>query len=151
MDDDIRAALDRGESVRCPSCDRTAHRKEYCVNRAMADFVVRLVLHNDIHPGEFLHLRRVFELDDRCQKASTDGAYFVQFGVVERQGAGRYRVTPLGYSWAKGHTTIPARFWVYNGIIEEYSVETITCAQAFERDVPSLPDALRPGPQLGLL
>lgn len=118
----VWANLDRG--VFCPCCQRMARRYARRFHREMAVFLVYLV-RAFAAKADWHELRSLIPGGRSSPKASTDGSYLVQWGLVKRhpKHTGIYRPTDAGIAFVHGQTAAPKIAWVYGGRAVSFSRE----------------------------
>lgn len=96
----------RVDGIDCPVCDQYVHVQPRTIHAAMGRFLVELLAHHDRNPGRFVHTREVFP---DAEKASTDAAYLVHWGLVERHrhGRGQYRATDAAVAFVRNGARVP--------------------------------------------
>lgn len=135
----VFANLDKG--AYCPCCQRNARRYARRLHREMAVFLVYLVrAYRAQDKPKWLHLREVLPGGRSTPKASTDGSYLVNWGLVKRhkQTAGLYMPTPAGQAFVLGQIAVPRICWVYDGRPWHFSKETITIRDVLDDRVDVL-------------
>ena len=120
----VWANLDRGAF--CPCCQRMARRYARRFHREMAVFLVYLVRAYQAKKG-WHDLRTLLPGGRSSPKASTDGSYLVQWGLVKRhpKKTGVYRPTEAGIAFVYGRTPAPKIAWVYGGRALNFSRERV--------------------------
>jgi len=127
----VMAGLDRG--VWCPCCQRLARRYPRVLSKEMARFVVLLYDYGLRvgRPTRYHHVRDFVPNLRDTPKASSDGAYLVLWGLVERGASdqGSYRLLDAGRDWIAGRCTVPRVAWVYGGRPYAFSRERVSLDQ----------------------
>lgn len=120
----VFAELDKG--VFCPCCQRLARRYARRFHREMGVFLVYLV-RAFREKRSWYHLREILPGGKSSPKASTDGAYLKNWGLVKRhpEKTGVYLPTDAGIAFVLGQTHVPRICFVYDGRPWHYSKETV--------------------------
>lgn len=118
------------EGVRCPCCNRLVKVYRRKLHSEMALFLCLLVKRWRQVPRYF----STSELVPGTNKSTTDGAYLVHWGLVEREPAkntaggraGMYRPTPKGVEFAEGRLTVPSHIHTLCGDLIGFSEEQVS-------------------------
>lgn len=129
-----------GDGVACPCCGRLAKVYRRKLHGEMAAFLCRLVRASGPRRN-WTHIRNVLRGGRTTQKASTDGAFLVHWGLVERKAAapgqpssGLYRPTPDGVRFANGRLRVPSHVYLFNNVKVALDVETVDVHEALGVD-----------------
>jgi hypothetical protein len=114
------------DGVRCPCCQRLVKVYRRKLHREMATFIIHLVRRYQV-TGGWTHVR---ELDaPGTRKSSTDGAYLVHWGLLERDRHRRYRPTADGIEFAMDRLHVSRWVDLRNNEPQDFSEDTVSIVE----------------------
>jgi len=119
-------ALEGGKPVTCPCCQRTTQIYTRKLHREIAINLVRLVDLHELRPGQWCQVRDFVQGSAKATKASTDLAFLVHWGLIEREGRGNYRPTRSGIDFARGLIRVAASVQTYDNECIGHSERTVS-------------------------
>jgi hypothetical protein len=135
---DFFVALETGQPVTCPCCQRTTQVYTRKLHREIAINLVRLVDRHELRPGEWCQVRDFVAGSAKATKASTDLAFLVHWGLIERKGRGLYRPTRAGIDFARGRTRVAAAVQTYDNECIGRSERTVSIHDLIGREPAAL-------------
>ena len=126
----------RAEGVACPCCDKLVVEYKRSCHAEAAAFLVQLVGRYNRKP-RWYHTKDILRAKG---KNSTDAAYLVHWGLMERKDAeddgrrgGMYRPTDKGIAFAMGLTKVPRYAILYNNKVLRWSENMVDIRQALAK------------------
>ena len=133
--------------TRCPVCDRVAKVYSRKLSADMANFLIKLYKEVGGIPYKYVESRRILGMKPRAkmgkedpnanrkksvggEKASSEGAYLVHWGLVDKEGPGEYAITPKGVKFVMGRIRVRSRAVIFNGALREIDGPYITIHDA---------------------
>jgi len=104
----------------CRICDQRIHLQLRKLHSGMAYAAVRLYLHDQEQPGEFMDYR-----DHKARGESRNHPYLRYWRMIERdpERRGWWRIRRRGRLWVEERISVPRAMWYYNrecyGFVEE--------------------------------
>lgn len=124
------------DGTACPCCGRLVKIYFRPLHSEMAAFLCRLVALSGSNLLWY-HIRDILPGGRTTQKASSDGAYLVHWGLVAtrapakgRASAGLYRPTRAGVAFAKGASVVPSHVYLFNNKVVTFSSYTVDIYEA---------------------
>lgn len=125
-----------GRIIECPVCDTSFELKVHKINRRVVRFMQRLYEVSNGEPYEFFTNAKILGTDvgSKAEKNSTEAYYLVHWGLLVKNGVGKYALSDRGVDFVEGKRTVRQCCSTLRGETKEFFGEQVGINDIVGRD-----------------